>query len=179
MAEPRKMVSRVVIKGRIEDVWREITKTDEPQQAVFGAKMHRLALAPGSPIRMRTPDGKYTSVVGEILEVDPPRKLSHTMKFTAYDDPWCKVTYELREVPEGVEFTLVSEDVPAQTKTAKDMERGGPFIVNTLKAVVETGRPPLGTRLLYAMFGLLGPLMMPKQCRSEHWPLESIEGGGR
>jgi uncharacterized protein YndB with AHSA1/START domain len=166
------MVSRVVIQGRIDDVWREITKTDEPQQAMFGAQMHRLGLAPGSPIRMRTPDGRYTSVVGEILECDPPRKLSHTMKFTAYDDPWCKVTYELREVPEGVEFTLTSEDVPAQTKTAKDMERGGPFIVSTLKAVVENGRPSLGTRLLYGLFGLIGPLMTPKKCASENWPLE-------
>jgi uncharacterized protein YndB with AHSA1/START domain len=179
MAEPLKMVSRVVIKGRIEDVWREITKTDEPQQAIFGAKMHRLGLAAGSPIRMRTPDGKYTSVVGEILEVDPPRKLSHTMKFTAYDDPWCKVTYELRETPEGVEFTLTSEDVVAGTKTAKDMARGGPFIVNTLKAVVETGRPTLGTRVLYGLFGVLGPLMTPKKCRSQHWPMEETARGGQ
>jgi len=166
------MVSRVVIKGRIEDVWREITKTDEPQQAIFGAKMHRIGLAPGSPIRMRTADGRYTSVVGEILECDPPRKLSHTLKFTAYDDPWSKVTYELREVPEGVEFTLTSENIAAGTKTAKDMERGGPFIVDTLKAVVETGRPSLGTRLLFGVFGLIGPLVTPKRCRSENWPLE-------
>ena len=179
MAEPRKMVSRVVIKGRIEDVWREITKTDEPQQAIFGARMHRLRGPPPPPPRMRTPDGKYTSVVGEILEVDPPRKLSHTMKFTAYDDPWCKVTYELRETPEGVEFTLTSEDVAAGTKTAKDMERGGPFIVGTLKSVVETGRPPLGTRLLYALFSVLGPLVMPKKARSENWPLEEPAKGGR
>ena len=121
---------------------------------------------------MRTPDGRYTSVVGEILEVDPPHKLCHTMKFAAHDDPWCRVTYELREVPEGVEFTLTSEDVVLGTKTAKDMERGGTFIVDTLKAVVEDGRPPLGTRLLYRLFALLGPLVTPKRCRSENWPLE-------
>ena len=176
MAETGKLVSRVVIKGSIEDVWREITKTDEPQQAIFNAKMHRIGLAPGSPIRMRTPDGRYTSVVGEILEVDPPRRLSHTMKFTAHDDPWCRVTYELREVPEGVEFTLTSEDVVAGTKTAKDMERGGPFIVNTLKSVVETGQPSLGTRFLCVLFGILGPLVTPKRCRSVHWPLEERAG---
>jgi uncharacterized protein YndB with AHSA1/START domain len=172
MDQPGKLVSRVLIKGRIGDVWREITKTDEPQQAIFNSRMHHLGLAPGSPIRMRTPDDKYTGVVGEILEVDPPRRLSHTMKFTAYDDPWCKVTYELRETPDGVEFTLTSEGVPPGTKTAKDMARGGPFIVNTLKAIVENGRPPLGTRLLYGVFKVLGPVMTPKKCRSENWPLE-------
>lgn len=170
-------MSKVVIRGRIEDVWREITKTDEPQQAFFNARMHRIGLAPGSPIRMRTPDGRYTSVVGEILEVDPPRKLSHTLKFTAYDDPWCRVTYELRETPDGVEFTLTSEDVLPGTKTAKDMSRGGDFIANTLKAIVENGRPPLGTRILYGLFGLLAPFT-PKASRSENWPLEAAPGGG-
>lgn len=156
-------------------MWREITKTDEPQQAFFNAQMHRIGLAPGSPIRMRSADGRYTSVVGEILEVDPPRKLSHTLKFTAYDDPWCRVTYELRETPDGVEFTLTSEDIQPGTKTAKDMARGGDFIVGTLKAIVETGRPPLMTRLLFVLFRLLAPFT-PKSSRSENWPLEAAPG---
>lgn len=170
-AHPVKLVSRVVIRGEIEDVWREITKTDEPQLAVFGAQMHRKGLEPGSPIRMRTPDNKYTSVVGEILEVDPPYRLSHTMKFTNYDDPYCKITYDLKEVDGGVEFTLTSEDVPAGTKTAKSMERGGDFIVSTLKAIVENGKPPLMTRIIYKVFAVLGPVMTPKVCKTENWPL--------
>ncbi len=66
MADTVKLVSRVVIQGKIEDVWREITKTNEPQLAMFGAQMHRLSLAEGSPIRMRTPDGKYPSVAGGV-----------------------------------------------------------------------------------------------------------------
>lgn len=171
MAQTQKLVSRILIQGRIEDVWREITKTDEPQQAFFNSRMHVIGLRAGSPIRMRSPDGKYTAVVGEILEVDPPRRFSHTMKFTAYDDPYCKVTYDLREVEGGVEFTLTSEDVPVDTKTAKDMARGGDFIVKTLKAIVETGRPSLGTRLLYVLFKLLG-FLNPKSTLSENWPLE-------
>ena len=172
MPESVKLISRVVIKGQIEDVWREITKTDEPQLAMFGAQMHRAGLAPGSPIRMRTPDGKYTSVVGEILEVNAPYRLSHTMRFTAYDEPYCRVTYDLKEVDEGVEFTLTSEDVVSGTKTSKDMARGGDFIVGTLKQVIEQGRPRLMTRLLYVVFGLIGPMMTPKQCKTENWPLE-------
>jgi uncharacterized protein YndB with AHSA1/START domain len=176
MAETVKLVSKIVINGNIEDVWREITKTDEPQLAMFGAQMHRLALDSGSPIRMRTPDGKYTSVVGEILEANPPFRFSHTMKFTAYDDPYCRVTYDLREVPGGVEFTLTSEEVPAGTKTAKAMKQGGDFICKTLKAIVERGQPSLGTRLLYGVFGVLGPLMTPSRSKSIHWPLETSNG---
>jgi uncharacterized protein YndB with AHSA1/START domain len=172
MAETLRLVSKVVIKGRIEDVWREITKTDEPQQAMFNAKMHRIGLVPGSPIQMRTPNNKYTSVVGEILEVDPPRRLSHTMKFTPYDDPYCRVTYDLEEVEGGVQFTLTSDEIPPNTKTAKDMARGGDFIVKTLKQIVEKGRPALSTRMLYAVFTVLGPLMTPQKSQASNWPLE-------
>lgn len=171
-----RLVSKIVIQGKIEDVWREITKTDTPQLAFFGAQMRYRALSAGSPVQMRTPDAKFTSVVGEILEVTPPYRFSHTMKFTAHDDPYCKVTYDLKPVPGGVEFTLTSEDVPAGTKTEKDMTRGGDFIVNTLKQIVETGRPALGTRILYALFGLLA-FTTPAKCRSEHWPLEGKTNG--
>lgn len=166
----------MVIRGKIEDVWREITKTDTPQLAFFGAQMRYRALSAGSPVQMRTPDGKFTSVVGEILEVSPPHRFSHTMKFTAHDDPFCKVTYELKEVADGVEFTLISEDVPVGTKTAKDMTRGGDFIVKTLKEIIESGRPAFGTRVLYALFGLLA-FTTPAKCRSEHWPLEGARNG--
>lgn len=172
MPETLRFVSRVVIAGSAEDVWREITKTDEPQQAMFNARLHTGGLRPGARLQMRTPDNRYTSVVGEILECDPPHRLAHTLKFTPYDDPYCKVTYELKPVEGGVEFTLISEEVPAGTRTAKDMARGGDFIAGTLKAIVETGRPPLGTRLLYGLFGLLGPVVTPKRCRVENWPLE-------
>lgn len=176
MADTVRLVSRITIKGKIEDVWREITKTDSPQLAFFGAQMRYRALSAGSPVQMRTPDAKYTSVVGEILEVTPPYRFSHTMKFTAHDDPFCKVTYELKEVDGGVEFTLTSEEVPAGTKTQKDMTRGGDFIVKTLKQVVETGKPALGTRALYTLFGMLA-FTTPAKCRSEHWPLEERSNG--
>ena len=62
------------------------------------------------------------------------------------------------------------EDVPTGTKTAKQMMQGNRLIVNTLKAVVETGRPSFGVRLLYRLFRLLEPLS-PKRTRSENWPL--------
>lgn len=86
------------------------------------------------------------------------------------EDPFCKVVYDLKEVPGGVEVTMTVHDIPRGTKTEKEMMRGGMFILNNLKAVVETGRPPLGTRLMYAMFGAL-EFVMPANTRSENWPL--------
>ena len=161
---------RVVIRGEIEDVWHEITRTDEPIAAFFNSRMDVAALAPGSRLAMRTPDGKYTGVVGEILEVDPPHRFAHTFRFTSYDDPPCKVIYDLEPVEGGVQFTLTITDLPEGTKTAKQMIQGGTMIVNTLKHVIETGRPSFGTRMLFVLFRLTAPFT-PKKCRSENWPV--------
>lgn len=172
MAETQRAVFRVVIRGRIDDVWREITKTDDVQKCMFNMRLHTPGLRPGAPIQMRTKSGRYTGVVGEVLEFDPPRRYAHTFRFTSYDDPPCKVIYELREVPEGVEFTLILDEMPAGTKTAKQMTQGGTMIVNTLKAVVETGRPSFGVRMLYVLFALLEPIS-PKKQRVENWPISA------
>ena len=69
-----------------------------------------------------------------------------------------------------MELTLTCEDMPAGTRTEKELKRGGDFICNNLKAIVEQGRLPLLTRLAYVFFRLMEPLS-PKQTRSEHWPL--------
>ena len=169
LAPPR--VFRVVIKAPVADVWREITRTDAPIKCFFNSRMHlsRGGLAPGSRMAMRSPDGRITGVVGEILEIVLLKKFSHTFRFTNMDDPPCVVTYELREVPEGTEFTLTITDAVQGSKTLKQMTQGGTLIANTLKSVLETGRPSLGVRLFLFMIGLFP---VPKKCRSEHWPVD-------
>jgi uncharacterized protein YndB with AHSA1/START domain len=163
---------RVLINGTIDDVWQEITRTDAPIAAFFNSTMHVARLAPGSKLAMRTPDGKYTGVVGEITEFDPPHRFAHTFKFTNYDDPPCRVVYDLEEMSGGVQFTLTIHELPSGTKTAKQMVKGGTMIVNTLKSVIETGRPSFGTRLLFGLFKLMAPTT-PRKCRSENWPIDS------
>ena len=171
MAEGEKAIFRVVIRGSIDSVWREITKTDELQKCMFNMRLETDGLRPGGQIRMRSPSGKYTGVVGEVLEFQPPHRYVHTFRFTQFDDPTCTVIHELKEVDGGVEYTLTHENLPAGTKTAKQMNQRGPMIVSTLKAVVERGRPSFGVRLLHVLFKVLEPLN-PKRCRSENWPVD-------
>lgn len=171
MGDGEKAVFKVHIRGSIEAVWRELTKTDDVQKAMFNCRMHTTGLKPGGKMQMRTPNGKYTAVVGEILEFDPPRRFSHTMRFTQYDDPPATVTYVLVEKDDGVEFTLTVTNITPGTKSARSMAQGGRMIVNTLKAIVETGTPPLGIRLLYVLFKLMAP-MTPKKCLSRNWPMQ-------
>ena len=170
MPETERAVFKIFIRGSIEAVWREITKTDELQGCFFNMWMDTSGLKPGAPIRIRSKSRKFTGAVGEVLEFDPPYRFSHTFQFTQFDDPPCKVTYELKPVEDGVEFTMILDDLPKGTKSAKQMCQGGTMIVNTLKSIVETGRPSFGTRMLHTLIGILEPFS-PKRTKSENYPL--------
>lgn len=168
----KKAVFRVQINGPIEAVWAELTKTGSPQPAIFNNVMHTSGgVEPGSVIQMRSKNGKYVGIVGRILEVDPPRRFSHTLRFTHLDDPECTVIYELAEKDGGTEFTLTVENMPENTKTAKSMAQGGPMICSTLKSVIETGDAPLMTRVLFGAFAALAPVTTPAKCKAENWPM--------
>lgn len=172
MAEGDKAVFRIVIDGTMEAVYRELTKTGEPQGAVFNSMLtlDQPGLVRGRKMQMRTVSGRHAIVAGEVVEVDAPRRFAHTHRFTQYDDPVCTVVYDLKKVEGGVEVTLTVENIPAGTGTEKEMRKGGDFILKNLKAIVETGRPPFGTRLMYAAFGAL-EFVLPAKTKSENWPL--------
>lgn len=174
-----KAIYKVIIDAPIETVWAELVKTDEVLPFFFGSVCRTTGeLTIGSPIAMETPNGKYRSVVGEVLEFSPPHRYAHTLKFTHYDDPPCTVTYELKEVAQGVEFSLITTNVPVATKTEKSMAQGGKFIVNTFKSVVENGRPSLAGRTMLGLMGLFQPLT-PSVCKAENWSFDRIESLGR
>jgi uncharacterized protein YndB with AHSA1/START domain len=171
MADTETTVYEIHIRGTIDAVWHEITKTDELQECFFNMHMDTDRLEPGGQIRMRSASKKYTGVVGEVLEFDAPNRFSHTFKFTQYDDSPCTVTYDLVQVEDGVEFTMTCDGIPAASRTARQMKQGGPMIIKVLKAVVETGKIPFGIRVMYGFFKLLDPLT-PKVSRSENWPID-------
>lgn len=178
MSETTKAVFNIFINGSVDAVWREITKQDEPQGCFFDNWMETDRMEEGGRMRMLSRSRKNVGVIGEIILWQPKTKFGHTFRFTHYDDPPCKVFYELTPKDGGVDFTMTLEDLPADTKTAKDMIRGGDMITKSLKAIVENGKPSLGTRALYGMFRLMEP-MTPKECREENWPLEKISTGAQ
>ena len=141
---PPDAIFRIVIQADIQRVWRELTKTDEAQGAVFNAWLHTTGLVPGGHMQMRTGSGKHVLVVGEVIDVDPPHRFVHTHRFTQYDDPVCQVAYELKPVASGVEVTLRVSGMPAGTRTAKSMQQGGHMILKSLKAICGDRSTPAG-----------------------------------
>jgi uncharacterized protein YndB with AHSA1/START domain len=166
-------VFRIFIQADIQRVWRELTKQGEAQGAVFNAWLHSTgALGENVHMQMRTGTGRHVIVDGTVEVFEPPHRFVHTHRFTQYDDPVCRVSYELKPVGDGVEVTLRVLGLPAGTRTAKSMGPGGTRILATLKAICETGRPPRGTRLMYWMFDHM-EFVLPARTNSEHWPLEN------
>lgn len=170
-SDSKKRIYKVVIDAPIETVWSQLIKTDEVLPFFFGSICDCKDMKLGEPFAMRSPSGKYTSVVGEVLEFTPPYRYSHTFKFTAYDDQPCTVTYELKETDAGVEFTLTTENAPEGSKTEKSMDQGGTFIVEALKSLIESGRPNFKSRMILLMISLTEGFS-PAKCKSNLWPLK-------
>ena len=170
MNQTTKAVFRIVIDGKIETVWHELTKQGEPQAAVFNAWLTAQSLAVGNAMQMRTGSGKKVLVVGKVTAFEPSHRFAHTFRFTQHDDPECEVVYELKQLPAGVECTLIVERMPVGTKTAKGMQDGGTMILNALKQVVESGRVSLGTRIMYWLMARL-EFLLPARTDARNWPL--------
>lgn len=166
---------RIFVNADIQRVWHELTKTGEAQGAVFNAWLHSTGFKGGDRMQMRTGSGKHVIVDGEIVTFEPPYRFVHTLRFTQYNDPVCTVSYELKPVGSGVEVTLRVIGMPVGTPTAKSMASGGKMIVNTLKAICETGKPSLGTRVMYWLFEHM-EFVLPARTRSESWPLSRKQG---
>ena len=163
---------RVTSRAPIHKVWAELTRENTVLPFFFNSTCKTPdGLKVGAPVRMVSKNGKHAAVVGDVIEFDPPYRYAHTFQFTSLDDPPCIIRYELKEVDEGTEFTLISERVPEGSKSEKYMESGGHFITTNFRAFVETGKATSGGRFALLMMGLTA-FMTPKSCRIENWPFD-------
>ena len=169
-----KQIFKVVINAPIDRVWSELVNETEPRPFFWNSNWDTPALEPGNPYRVTSNGGKTVAVIGRVLEMDPPNKLVTTFRLTQLDDPPCQVTYTLKEVAGGTEFCLISEKVLAGSKSEKSMADGSRFIVENLKAYVETGKVTFGARIMLGMFSLMAPLT-PKSMHANKWPLDKAE----
>ncbi len=156
----------IVIAAPVQTVWDEITKTGAVQRPVYNTVLD-IDLVPGGQLRYFSPNRKRVFVAGEVLEVDPPRKLRHTYIFTMKPEPVTEVTWELEEVPEGCRVTITHAGWTTQKDADKHIN-GWTEILGLLKSELETGDIPTKTKLIYAVQGWF-MWAMPAKTKSEHW----------
>jgi uncharacterized protein YndB with AHSA1/START domain len=162
MANPLKdHVFTIEIAVPRKRVWDEITKTGRIQLALNNTVLES-TMTPGSKLRYYSPDHKRVFVVGEIVEVTPPRRFSHTFKLlmNGADAP-SLVTWDLEETATGCRVTLTHSGWTDQVKTHKGTAAGWIDILNVLKQQLETGDIPLKTKVVYALMNAF-MFMLPK-----------------
>src|SRR4030095_13880618 len=95
------------------------------------------------------PDGR-TADSGEILEIEPPRKLVLTWRNEFMPELQAeghsRVTYELEQVGESVKLTVIHEMDKPESKLIEAVSSDWPHILASLKSLLETGESLAETR---------------------------------
>ena len=160
------VVFSIDIETSVEAAWRELTKTGEVQYPMFNAVLET-DWKPDSPMYYYKPDRTRIFVVGRVVEIEPERRFVHTYRFTDLDDSETLVTWEFEEISSGVRVTLTHSRFTDQAATHKRVGGGWKMILNTLKSILETGKKPLGVRMMYGLMGALD-FVQPKKTLTEN-----------
>ena len=139
-------VYQVFIKATPEQVWAGITQPEYVDRYYHGCRLEAPLRAGGRWVG-RSPDLAKTWIDSEILEFDPPRRLSHGWR-ALYDDelapePESRVTWEIEPQDDGTcLLTVVHDRLENAPKTAAGVSGAGwMHILSGLKTLLETGVP--------------------------------------
>jgi uncharacterized protein YndB with AHSA1/START domain len=123
-----------------EKLWEALTSSEFSRQYWFGTEL-RTDWTVGSPFALVT-NGTPTDV-GEILEFDPPRRLSYTFSHVLRDElrneKPTKVVFMIEPHGELVKLTLTHEGFAGASKLLDGISKGWPAIISSLKSLLETG----------------------------------------
>ncbi|MBA3313480.1 MAG: SRPBCC family protein [Planctomycetota bacterium] len=127
-----------------EKVWEALTSSEITPLYFFGRRVES-DWKIGSPFRMWQEDGTL-DVQGQVLECDPPRRLSVTWHVEWVEEvrhlPEVVVTYQIDPLGEVVRLTMTeSHPTPVDEKYHEGGRRGWPVILSSLKSYLETGEP--------------------------------------
>ncbi|MDP9491625.1 MAG: SRPBCC family protein [Actinomycetota bacterium] len=150
-------VYRVYIKATPEAVWDAITKPEWTDRYGYGGTVDG-DLRTGAPYRILAGTGMQAAGVsgpiidGELIEVDPPRKLVQTWRMLMDEElsaeGFTRLTWEIEEGEGGVTRLTVVHDLEGAPKLAhmvagglEDVGAGGgwSWILSDLKTLLETG----------------------------------------
>jgi len=137
---PMEKVFEIYIRTTPERLWDAITDPEIRAKYNFGAGVTSAWLV-GSRLEMGAPNANGLLGEGEILEVDPPRRLVHTMVALWGDDVKregaSRVAWDIEQVADSCRLTVTHDQM---REGANDQLYGGwPMILSGLKTWLETG----------------------------------------
>jgi uncharacterized protein YndB with AHSA1/START domain len=156
---------QIDIHAPIDRVWAELFRKGIPHHAMFGTYLHG-NLEPGETITYRNKSGSHTFVLGKVLEVDPPKRLVHTFRFSCGKDEPTLVEWKLEPRGESTRVIVNHSRFEGETKTYKSVATSWPAILALYKTIIETGKPPVGARIKNGLMMAM-TFMMPKAARTD------------
>ncbi|MBC7871469.1 MAG: metalloregulator ArsR/SmtB family transcription factor [Chitinophagaceae bacterium] len=143
MTQKPSHVFQIYIRTTPERLWQALTDGDITQQYYFGSRVDS-TWNPGTPYRYPNPAGGLF-VEGEIIEIDPPRRLVTTFQAKWQTDypaiPTSKVTWEIEPVGAACKLTLTHDDLDLAEPLSQDIVAGWAQIISSMKSLLETGEP--------------------------------------
>lgn len=147
MAESR-FVYVTYIRTTPEKLWQALLEPEFTRQ-YWAECWHDCEWTPGSPWKLMIPDGRVGDS-GEVLEIDPPRKLvlswKNEFKEELKPEGFSRLTYQLDPEGESVKLTVIHEMDQPKSKLIDAVSQGWPHILSSLKTLLETGESLVETR---------------------------------
>jgi uncharacterized protein YndB with AHSA1/START domain len=135
-------VFQIFIRTTPEKLWQALTDGAISQQYYFGTRVES-TWAVGATYHYASSDGS-PQLAGEVIEIDPPRKLvmSFRVLWDATGDPTVTstVTYEITPLGPVCKLTLTHEGLELHSASA-GLTEGWAQILSGLKTYLETGEP--------------------------------------
>jgi uncharacterized protein YndB with AHSA1/START domain len=140
LEHPMEKVFEIYIRTTPERLWEAITDPEIRAKYNFGVGV-RSDWAVGSRLEMGSPKADALIGEGEVLEVDPPRRLVHTMVALWSDEVKhegaSRVTWEIEPVADSCRLVVTHDEL---REGANDQLYGGwPMILSGLKTWLESG----------------------------------------
>ncbi len=137
---PMEKVFEIYIRTTPERLWHAITDPEIRSKYTFGARVVS-DWAPGSRVELGHPAGSLLGD-GVILEVDPPRRLVHTMIALWSDDVRSegesRITWEIEPVADSCRLVVTHDQLREGANS--ELYGGWPMILSGLKTWLETGQ---------------------------------------
>jgi uncharacterized protein YndB with AHSA1/START domain len=135
-------VYTIYIAATPEAVWQALTSAEFSRKYFFGNSVE-VDLKVGGAYVVRPPDGSV-HISGEVVECDPPRKLTVTfnVNWPALIEKLgpTLVSYEIEPAGDAVRLTMTeSHDRPISDDILSGGRQGWPAILSSLKSLLETG----------------------------------------
>jgi uncharacterized protein YndB with AHSA1/START domain len=134
-------VYAIYIEAPAKKVWDALTQGEHTR--LYWSRFVQSDWKVGSRVEFLRADKSKLSHYGEVLEIDPPRRLVMTFDVTpeGMKEPPSRVTYELEELHGATRLTVIHDGFPLDSEVLKNISKGWPSILSSLKTYLERGSP--------------------------------------